>query len=115
MRTGVATFVGALAFAISFQAAEVSGELKQWHKVTLTFAGPEAHETNNAPNPFRDFRFSVEFRHDSGAPVFRVPGYFAADGNAAETSAQAGNKWRAHLSPDKTGRWHWRASFEQGT
>jgi hypothetical protein len=99
---------------LTLDAAELSGELKQWHKVTLTFDGPFAHETNTAPNSFRDFRFIVEFKHSSGAPTYRVPGYFAVDGNAAQTSAQSGNKWRVHLSPDKPGQWTWRASFEQG-
>lgn len=33
-----------------------------------------------------------------------MPGYFAADGNAAETSAKSGNKWRVHFATDKTGR-----------
>ena len=42
----------------------------------------------------------VDFR---AAAQPRVPGYFAADGNAANTSATSGNKWRAHLSPDKAG------------
>ncbi len=42
------------------------------------------------------------------ARAYEVPGYFAADGDAANTSATSGNKWRAHLSPDKTGRWNWR-------
>jgi hypothetical protein len=57
---------------------------------------------------------TVTFRHASGTPVYEVPGYFAADGNASETSADAGTKWRAHLSPDKTGKWTWRISFATG-
>jgi len=93
---------------------EITGELKQWHKVTLTLAGPSAHETNDAPNPFLDYRMTVRFTHESGSPSHRVPGYFAADGNAAQTSATSGNQWRAHLSPDKTGRWHYEVSFLAG-
>lgn len=57
---------------------------------------------------------SVVFRHESGSPVYTVPGYFAADGRAAETSATAGTVWRAHLSPDKTGTWHYRVRFVKG-
>ena len=57
---------------------------------------------------------TVTFAHESGSPSYRVPGYFAADGNAANTSATAGNKWRAHLAPDKTGRWTYRISFVSG-
>ena len=94
--------------------AAVSGELRQWHKVTLTLNGPQASETDSSPNPFTDYRMTVTFTHESGSPRYEVPGYFAADGDAANTSATSGNKWRAHLSPDKTGRWNWRASFVSG-
>ena len=92
----------------------VSGELKAWHKVTLTLDGPAARERDTAPNPFLDYRLTVRFTHESGSPAYDVPGYFAADGNAGETSAEAGAKWRAHLSPDKAGRWTWRASMARG-
>ncbi len=92
----------------------VSGELRQWHKVTLTLAGPQADETASAPNPFLDYRLSVVFTHESGTPSYSVPGYFAGDGNAANSSATSGNKWRAHLAPDKTGRWNYRISFVSG-
>jgi len=92
----------------------VSGELKQWHKVTLTLDGPQAKETDNDPNPFTDYRMDVTFTHESGSPSYKVPGYFAADGDAANTSANSGNKWRAHLSPDKTGKWNYQVSFVKG-
>ena len=83
----------------------ISGELKQWHKVTLTFEGPFAREQDDAPNPFVDYALSATFRHESGAPSYTVPGYFAADGDAANSGASSGTKWRIHLSPDKPGRW----------
>jgi hypothetical protein len=92
----------------------VSGELKQWHKVTLDLAGPYARENDTTPNPFTDYRFNVSFTHESGTPSYVVPGYFAADGNAGESGAEAGNVWRAHLSPDKPGRWTYRVAFLRG-
>lgn len=92
----------------------IAGELRQWHKVTLDLAGPFAAETDTAPNPFTGYRFDVTFTHESGSPSHVVPGYFAADGRAAETSATAGTVWRAHLSPDKPGRWNYRVSFTSG-
>jgi len=95
-------------------AITVSGELKQWHKVTLNLAGPFAAEPDTAPNPFTDYRLNVTFTHSSGSPAYNVPGYFAADGNAANTSATAGTVWRAHLSPDKAGTWTYRVSFVSG-
>lgn len=93
---------------------KISGELKQWHKVTLTLDGPYAREADTDPNPFTDHRMTVTFRHESGSPTYLAPGYFAADGNAANSSAEAGNKWRAHLSPDKPGGWTYRVSMAAG-
>ncbi|PKA97760.1 collagenase-like protein with putative collagen-binding domain [Flavobacteriaceae bacterium MAR_2009_75] len=92
----------------------ITGELKQWHKITVDLDGPFCHETETVPNPFTDFRYEVTFTHESGSPVYKVPGYFAADGNAAITGAKSGNVWRAHLSPDKIGKWTYDISFVTG-
>jgi hypothetical protein len=97
--------------AAAAEAGKVSGELKTWHKVTIDFAGPETGETAT-PNPFTDYRLDVTFRN--GASTYVVPGYYAADGNAADTGTTAGNVWRVHFSPDKTGRWTYQASFKKG-
>lgn len=86
----------------------------QWQPVTLTLDGPFAHEFDNEPNPFRDYALTVTFTHESGSPEYHVPGYFATDGNAAETSAKSGTKWRAHLSPDKPGKWNYITHFHTG-
>jgi len=91
----------------------ISGELRQWHKITLTLDGPHASE-DGSPNPFLDYRMQVTFRHPKTELTHVVPGYFAADGNAAESSATSGNKWRAHLSPDHTGTWTYSVSFRKG-
>ena len=82
--------------------------------MTLTLDGPFAHERDNAPNPFTDYRMTVTFRHESGTPTYAVPGYFAADGDAANTSAACGTTWRAHLAPDKPGKWTYAVSFVKG-
>ena len=91
----------------------ISGELKTWHKVTLTLEGPFAREQDTDPNPFVDYRMQVSFGSPSGDDIV-VPGYFAADGQAAETSATEGHMWRAHLAPHETGRWTYTVSFVQG-
>jgi len=91
--------------------AALSGELRQWHRLTLTFDGPEASE-QGLPNPFLDYRLEVNFSR--GDRAVTVPGYFAADGDAAETGATTGSKWRVHFAPDATGEWTWRASFRRG-
>ena len=82
----------------------VTGELKTWHKVTLTIDGPWAKETDTDPNPFTDYNLYVEFTHTSGHR-YVVPGYFSADGEAKETSATEGNQWRVHFTPDRSGNW----------
>ena len=92
----------------------LSGELKQWHKITLTQNGPYAHELDNLPNPFRDLCMTVTFTHQAGGQEYQVPGYFAADGNAANSSAVAGNQWRAHFVPDRVGTWNAKVSFVMG-
>ncbi len=103
-----------LASAAANDSVTLTGELKQWHKVTLTLDGLFARESDTEPNPFTDLAFAVTFTHESGAPVYSVPGYFAADGNAGESGADSGKQWRAHLSPDKVGRWDYVISFTQG-
>jgi len=94
--------------------SEIAGELRQWHKVTLTTDGPSASESDTFPNPFLDYRMVVTFTHESGSPMYDVPGYFAADGNAATSSAESGNKWRAHLAPDKPGFWYYEVNIQAG-
>ncbi len=98
-------------FADGDGSIEITGALTQWQPINLTLDGPFAHELDNKPNPFRDHNFLVVFSHSSGSPTYTVPGYFAADGNAAETSATSGTKWRAHVSPDKPGTWTYHTLF----
>ena len=91
---------------------EITGELKKWHKVTLSFTGPETEEMHTY-NPFLNYRLNVTFRNDN--KLYIIPGYFAADGDAGETSATKGNKWRVHFSPDEIGEWEYEVSFRKGT
>ncbi len=92
--------------------AEISGELRRWHRVSLTFDGPMTDE-QAAVNPFVEFRLVVTLTQ--GNQSFTVPGFYATDGDAAQTSSDTGNKWRAHFSPPTTGLWTYQASFRQGT
>lgn len=86
-------------------------EMKQWHRITLTFTGPYADE-RGTPNPFRDFRLDVTFSRGDRSLV--VPGYFAADGTGADMSSTSGDKWRVHFRPDEAGEWSFKASFRRG-
>ncbi|NQT88596.1 DUF5060 domain-containing protein, partial [bacterium] len=64
------------------------------------------------PNPFTDYRLDVTFRNENEA--YLAPGYYAADGNAANSGAASGNVWMVHFSPGKAGAWTWKASFRKG-
>lgn len=109
----LATVVTMLVNGPAAQAADVqvSGELNKWHRVTLTVTGPEVSETGS-PNPFRDYRMDVIFAH--GDREITVPGFFAADGNAAETSAEEGDRWQARFTPDAVGTWRYTIRFRTG-
>jgi hypothetical protein len=93
----------------SLVGASVAGVLKVWYPVTVTFTGKAVGETEAT---FRDHRLDVTF--SKGDKSFRVPGYFAADGNAAETAATNGNKWRVKFTPHEAGTWTYSVSFREG-
>ena len=119
IKFSVALFLSVLMAAVSgcfdqTQVGVVSGQLKTWHKITLNFHGPETSETAS-PNPFTDFRLNVTFIN--GSLRYIVPGYYAADGNAANaanTGAVTGSVWRVNFTPDAPGRWSYQASFRTG-
>jgi hypothetical protein len=89
----------------------VSGERIVWHTITLTFAGPPTSETAE-PNPFTDYRLDVQFTQGDKSIV--VPGYYAADGDAGQTGATEGDKWRVRFVPDVAGEWTYAAIFRAG-
>ncbi len=117
-KVGIISIIAVTMFLAScnsnYKKASITGELRQWHKVTLTVDGPMASESDTLLNPFLDYRMLVTFTHESGSPSYHIPGYFAADGNAANSSAESGNKWRAHLAPDKPGFWNYEVSIVNG-
>ncbi|MBT6006125.1 MAG: DUF5060 domain-containing protein, partial [Prolixibacteraceae bacterium] len=107
-------FIAALLFSCQTeikQEVKVEGELQKWHKVTLVLNGPETSEWAKE-NPFLDYKLEATFT--KGNKSFTVPGYFAADGNAGETSADEGNVWKVHFRPDEVGTWNYKISFKKG-
>jgi len=104
-----------VAVAISSAAPQVEpAQAVRWQPVTLTFDGPEASE-DGTPNPFRDYRMSVRFTHEASGHQATAAGFFAADGDAAQSSAKSGNQWRVRFTPPEPGHWHWSASFRTGS
>jgi hypothetical protein len=88
----------------------ISGELRVWHPVTVSFNGPSFSETQDYPNPFLDYRLQLTFTGPSGQN-YLVPGYFAGDGQGGSS----GDVWQAHFSPDEAGQWHYAVSFRTDT
>ncbi len=76
-----------LLFCLLVAPAVRSEEFHQFQTVTVDFEIEPTKET--APdNPFLDFRLNVTFSHAD--KHYRVPGFYAADGNAAQTGASSG-------------------------
>ncbi len=86
-------------------------EVMLWHKAELTFQGPETSEDAET-NPFTDYRLNVRFTN--GTKTYVVPGFYAADGKAAESSGTAGNTWKVRFRPDELGTWTYEVSFVKG-
>ena len=83
----------------------------KWHTITLSFAGPETSESAEE-NPFLHYRLVTTFTH--GDTQYEVPGFYAADGQAGESGAEAGNVWQVRFAPDAEGEWTYQVSFRQG-
>ena len=97
---------------MTFSQATLLGEQRLWHTQTILFNGPDTSE-EDSNNPFLNYRLNVTFTAPSGHS-FIVPGFYAADGDAAETSATSGNKWAVHFTPNEVGMWNFKVSFRTG-
>ncbi len=86
-------------------------EVSIWERYTLNFEGPQLSEN---PETFMNYRLQVHFKHKTTGKHYEVPGFYAADGNAAETGATSGNIWKVHFTPDALGDWTYEVSFKQG-
>jgi len=99
--------------SVQLPEGRVTGTTQVWHALNLDFTGPTAAESDD-PNPFTHYRLDAVFvHHDSGDTVTR-PGFFAADGDAAETSAVSGGVWRVTFTPTRPGRWTYAAALTRG-
>ena len=90
---------------------KVTGELKQWHKVTLTLDGPFAHERDR-PESVHRLRVHGDVHPRVGRAALPVPG-ISPPMATRPTLRRSGNAWRAHLAPDKPGRWDY-SSLREG-
>ncbi|MEM1119467.1 MAG: DUF5060 domain-containing protein [Bacteroidota bacterium] len=110
------TFLLFIVYLAAFTACQKASDAhnittKKWAKTTLTFEGQPTSETSE-DNPFLNYRLNVTFTHPE--KTVTVPGFYAADGNAGETSAESGNVWKVHFRPDLEGEWAYEVSFKKG-
>ena len=89
---------------------QISPNPQQWHPVEVTWTGPAADESDT-PSPFVRYRLDAEFTHVATGQSLTVPGFFAADGDAAHTGATGGDCWRVRFAPPKVGDWTVTPSF----
>jgi Bacterial Ig-like domain (group 2)/Carbohydrate binding module (family 6)/Domain of unknown function (DUF5060)/Secretion system C-terminal sorting domain/Putative collagen-binding domain of a collagenase len=95
------------------QTTSSTGTLQKWHKITVTLTLPGADLTETSTTS-RNTRMDVVFTSPTGATL-RVPGFFAADGNAANSSASQGKVFKAYLRPNEIGNWTYRVLYYTGT
>lgn len=93
------------------RALSAPSTVEQWETLTLSFPGPESTETGTS-NPFTDVSLWVEFKHEQ--ETYQIPGFFAADGQSAESGAKGGNVWQVRFTPDRPGPWIWSAQMYAG-
>lgn len=92
--------------------ARVSGELNKWNKLTVTYDSPNNLQENEGT--FKNNRVDVVFTSPTGKKL-RIPAFFSADGNAANSGAKEGKKYKAHLRPNETGVWTYQILRYTGT
>ncbi|MFN3192790.1 MAG: kelch repeat-containing protein [Aureliella sp.] len=77
----------------------------------LDFTGPSVSESDD-DNPFTNYRLEVRFRN--GEEEYRIRGFFNADGDAANSGAEAGNTWSCRFAPPRLGKWTYEAKLLKG-
>jgi hypothetical protein len=93
MKPAVALLLVTLPAAAQFR---VDGELKLWHRVTVTFDGPSSGE-EATPNPFRDFRLNVTFAHAASGKRYTAVQWY---------NPRAGGELQSGSAPTVSGPGH---------
>ncbi len=87
-----------------------NGTIKKWHKIELSLIGPTLKEEEST---FKNYRLDVVFTSPSNK-VYKVPGFFDADGNPTNTGATKGNVWKARFCAGEEGTWNYSVFFVTG-
>lgn len=92
----------------------LEGERFKWNTLTFDYVSDVSYGELGTPNPFKDVMYLIEFLSPSNK-TYKVFGYFAADGNSANTGNFTGKIFRAHFTPNEIGKWMFRYVFVQST
>ncbi|MCL7763458.1 Ig-like domain-containing protein [Polaribacter sp. Z014] len=96
------------------QSVSIDGDspLRKWDKIVTVLTLPNT--ITESTTSFRNNRMDVIFTAPDGSEL-HVPGFFAADGDAANTNAKTGNQYKAYLRPNIIGNWSYQVLFYTGT
>ncbi len=86
-------------------------ETKKYETITLSFNGPQTSE-NDSVNPFLHYLLLVEFNNNGDKTMIR--GFYAADGNSANSGSDSGAVWQVRYIPEVSGRWTYSAKLYKG-
>ncbi|MEL7334693.1 MAG: DUF5060 domain-containing protein [Planctomycetota bacterium] len=79
--------------------------------IELSFVGLDTSEMAQV-NPFTDYRLMVTFKNGDQTKTIR--GFYAADGDAANSGADKGNIWKCRFAPSTPGTWTYDARLQRG-
>ncbi len=84
---------------------------KKNETITLSFYGPQTSE-NDSVNPFLNYLLLVGFNNMESETMVR--GFYAADGNAANTGSDSGAVWQVRFIPEVLGEYTYSAKLYKG-
>jgi hypothetical protein len=90
---------------------KIIAEIETNRTLTLSFRGPNTSE-NDSVNPFLNYLLLVEFSNNESATMVR--GFYAADGNAANSGSDSGAIWQVRFIPEVSGKWTFSAKLYKG-
>jgi len=97
--------------SLAHAAPEISGAMRAYQPVQFDFEGPLLSENGAWPrNPFLNYRATLRVTPPTG-PAIDIPMFFAADGDAENTSSETGKVWRAFFTPSMMGPHSARVDF----
>jgi len=99
---------------MQFQCKNTKTDIAETNKnqtITMSFYGPQTSEYDSV-NPFLNYLLLVNFNNNGSEILIR--GFYAADGNAANTGSDSGAVWQVRFIPEVSGEWTYSAKLYKG-